>query len=211
MKLGIVVGACVLLIAALAPATRAALVLQSAQITNSYDRYSCSFGGFVQHDSGTTTDPFPNDAQNFAGVGPEGLRVLVNVMGSVGGSNSPTSHTREWRDYSFSVVFDIDQAYPFTFHKSYGTMFNDVPPYATLRREGDEPITLPVAGDLEGTLEPGRYTFSGATHFRESQPSLERQYSFTGAFKDTRLTVLPEPGALSLLALPLLWLRRRRG
>jgi hypothetical protein len=136
MKLGIAVGASVLMIGAVAPATRAALVLESAEITNSYDDWSYSSSlGVSQHDFGTTTEPFPNDAQNFAGVGPEGLRVLVNLTGHVSDLNGLSLKSHEWSDYSFSVVFDIDQAYPYTFHKAYSDSFYDFPPAARLQRE----------------------------------------------------------------------------
>jgi hypothetical protein len=211
MKLGIVVGVPVLVISALAPSTRAALVLESAQITNSYDGWSYNQGVY-DRDFGTTTDPFPNDAQNFAGVGPEGLRVLVNLTGHVSDVNGLSLKSHAWNDYSFSVVFDIDQAYPFTFHRVYGEGLYEFPPGASLQREGSQPIALPMVGDVTGTLEPGHYTFSGATHFRDvtQQSSIGQRYAYSGAFKDTRLTVLPEPAALSLLALPLLCLRRRR-
>jgi len=208
LKPAILLGASLLLTSVIPASAGGALVLQSAQIEHDVGN-SYFFAGPAGGSSAFATSPFPNDAQNSAGAGPGGLAALVNLTGTGGGAFGPLAVTRHWNDYSFSVVFDIDQTYPFTFHRGIGST-DDSMATATLWREGERPVTLPTSGGLSGMLEPGHYTFSGCTYFRQPSGSIRSPYSFRGGFTDTTLTVLPEPGAAALLSLPTLCLRRRR-
>src|SRR5205085_7572356 len=109
--------------------------------------------------------------------------------------------SKSWNDYAFQVLFDVDKASPFTFHRSFG-FTNDEVNRPTLQADGRPAVPLTFFGDTTGVLEPGHYKFSGRTNTSfVSPPALGGSFIDTQSFTDTRLTVLPEPGGLSLLAL----------
>jgi hypothetical protein len=155
-------------------------------------------------------NPFPNDGDNFARVGPDGLTVGVDLTGRF--SHAIGNYLNDGAtDYRFRVTFDVDEPALFTYSQRFTVISSDRDEPTFLQREGDAPVRLLYSG--AGTLTPGRYTFSGAT------PNLvamvgssipDRFYSFNVSFADVRLNVAPEPAALMLVATPLLMLRRRR-
>jgi hypothetical protein len=187
---------------------RAAVVLQSAYIINDTGWQSIYPPNPGTGETNTTTDPFPNDDKNFARVGPSGLEVLVNLKG-VGIASQGNGFSRSWNDYAFQVVFDVDQASPFTFHRSFG-FTNDEVNRPTLQADGRPAVPLTFF-DTTGVLQPGHYKFSGRTNTSfVSPPALGGSFIDTQSFTDTRLTVLPEPGAAAFLSLPAWCLLRRR-
>jgi hypothetical protein len=159
-----------------------------------------------------TPSAFPNDALNSARAGPDGLRVVVNRTGHSFGIYNQQGFSNSWQDYGFSVVFDVEEASPFFYRRTQG-FAEDALARLTLQAEGRPAVPLATFGDTSGILEPGRYTFSGDTNTRSyAGGGFFGPYDKTYSFTDTRLTVVPEPGAVSLLALPLLhlcrWTRR---
>jgi hypothetical protein len=188
---------------------RAVVSLELADITHSRGSQSFFPPGPGTSESSSTTDPFPNDAKNYARVGPNGLEVLVNLEG-IGSASQGNGFSRSWNDYAFKVVFDVDAASPFTFHRTLG-FTNDEVNRPILQADGHPAVPLTLFGDTTGVLEPGHYTFSGETRTSfVSPPAQGGSFTDIQAFNDTRLTVLPEPGALSLLALAALLPLRRR-
>jgi hypothetical protein len=166
-----------------------------------------------QQQSTTFSAPvaFPNDAQNIARVGPEGLQVLVNRTATdnhhpIGNLTGDT-----WTAEKFTVVFRLDEAAPFTYHRQVGPP-DDPIASATLQAEGQPAITLPpIIGDVSGMLPAGLYTFSGLMDYEQHLPTIPANGTFSGGFTNLRLTVAPEPGAVPLLAVGGLLACRRRG
>jgi hypothetical protein len=137
-------------------------------------------------------DPFPNDANNFASVGPEGLTVGVDLQGTFSHAVG-LNVIEDVNDYRFQVVFDVDHPAPFTFSRAHTSGPFDVDGPMSLRLDGQPPVQLFYSD--AGTLAPGRYTFSGDTDLLRlmGASGLPRSYNQNNNFAGVRLTVLPEP------------------
>jgi hypothetical protein len=187
----------------------ASVMLISAEMSGNSGGEGFS-GGFPVPNQNTSYGPipFPNDAQNFAGFTPDGLKVLVNREGSFSGNTHLGTYLRSWNQHSFKVVFDIDEPTPFTYHASRGvnTTFARL---VSLTADGQPPVQALYGGDASGVLPSGRYTFSGGTGAPGFVP-LTGPFSYVSNLTDIWLTVVPEPSALSLLAVPLAFACRRR-
>ena len=200
-----------LVLAAPAGSAVAAVTLQSAQLTSGSGHNYQSV--FSPPDYQPTTYgppvPFPNDALNFAGVGPDGLQVKVNRLARAS-YHLGNSLVQTWTAEKFEVVFRLDEPTPLTFHRSFGGTDDSIA-VLTLQAQGQPPVAgLPLIGDRSGILPAGLYTFSGVMDYEGFGGAGARDISVLAGFSDLRLTVAPEPGALGLLAAPMLLLRRRR-
>jgi hypothetical protein len=212
--------ACVMILSATAARPAAAAVtLRSAEITREAKTLSAGPIPITPDtprqisDTVTGPDPFPNDADNFARVGAEGLSVGADGRGTF--SHAIGNFLNESAsDYRFRVVFDLDEPARFSYSQAVGGpgsgqgIFFDGD--ARLQRDDDPPLLLFQSGS--GTLAPGRYTFSGDTNLVPAIGSarLDRFFAENIAYSDVRLTVAPEPTALSLLLLGGALLCRRR-
>ena len=200
-----IVGLVTLLSASLsAGSAAAAVVLESAELATG-NGFRTNPLGPPPYYRPTTFDPpvpFPNDAQNFARVGPQGLEVLVNRVASVTHDVTGNFTGDWWSAEKFAVVFQLDEPAPFTLSRTYGND-GDFRARLTLQAEGQPPIPnlpSPVQPPLSGTLPAGRYTFSGLMDYEMSLPNFPVNMVERGGFHNLRLTVVPEPGALGLLA-----------
>ena len=187
---------------------RAAVVLRSAELT----RHSEVVPRGGPAEVTDTTEPFPNDANKFAGVGPEGLRVSVDELSGTHAFINGNLIISTASDSGFRVVFEVDEPSAFTYHRP---PRGDVPPRdwgaVFLREEGGASVIngFNHYGDLAGVLPPGRYTFTGNT----ATPPVPGPLPGTSAstLRDVRLTVVPEPaGLLAAAGLALCLGRRRR-
>ena len=143
-------------------------------------------------------------------MGSEGLTVGVDGKGTFNHAVGNFLND-DASDYRFRVVFDVDEPSPYTYSQANTAQQITFDANALLQRDGDAPVSLLYSGS--GTLAPGRYTFSGNTDLVRmvGMSGLPRVYITTINFGDVRLTVAPEPSALSLLLVggPLLCRRRR--
>ena len=171
------------------------MTLDSAELTG--QSAIQPYGGDLQVTQ--TTNPFPNDSQKFAGVGPDGLRVAVDNLAGSFDNIFGNLITREWADQGFRVVFDLDQPAPFTYHRGPDMNIGSV----ALHQEGQsQPVFFAFAqGDLTGTLAPGHYTFSADTLVR-FWGAADVRGSGRANISNVELNVLvPEPAVLASLAL----------
>jgi hypothetical protein len=158
----------------------------------------------------TGPSPFPNDTQNFAGVGEDGLNTVVNLTGRF--SHAVGNFLNEsYTNQQFRIVFQLDEPEPFTF-KATSDVYARGLTQITLQAEGQPPVPFNPFFDTTGTLAAGLYTYSGAINGSGGLGYTgDRFFSNSVSFRDMRLTVVPEPGALALLgAGTVLVLRRRR-
>lgn len=207
---GIVSVAAWIITSVIAQHAGAAVVLRSAELSGETGSASMTAGQppFVSV-TPYGPDPFPNDGENFAGVGPDGLRVLVNQVALASGNTRLGSATRQWTNRAFTVVFETDEPAPFRYFRAIGGT-DDSMADTTLQAEGQPPIPLRFINETTGVLPPGRYTFAGATEFGTSMGPTNGPFTYRATFNDVTLTVAPEPAALPLLAASCLCLRRRR-
>jgi hypothetical protein len=164
-------------------------------------------------------NPFPNDARNFAGIGPDGLTVLTNLFASMH-FDTGNFIVHEYIDQRFRVVFELDAPAPFHFTMKPGNINYDLTLLPTLQAEGQPPVTLVdprtqtdfITWNTSGTLPTGIYTYSGNLNESQRPGGGSGQHrSERVSYLDMKLTVAPEPATLALLgAAALLPLRRPR-
>jgi hypothetical protein len=108
-------------------------------------------------------------------------------------------------------VFRLDDPEPYTFRPTSDVYARGIAQIA-LQAEGQPPVSFNPFFDSAGTLPAGLYTYSGTINGSGGLGySGGRFFSNSISFRDMRLTVVPEPGALGLLgAGMLLALRRTR-
>jgi len=195
-------------------ATRGAVTLVSANITRESKGTIAVSAGVpapeTRYHEIVGPNPFPDDANNFARVGSEGLTVGVDLKGTFSHAVG-LNVIEDVNDYRFQVVFDVDQPAPFTFSRAHTSGPFDVDGPMSLRLDGQPPVQLYFNSDT-GTLAPGRYTFSGDTDLLRlmGASGLPRFYNQNNNFAGVRLTVLPEPSLGVALAGGLLILCRPR-
>jgi hypothetical protein len=191
-----------------AGSARAAVILQSAELTTRHVLVPIG----APEEVTDTAGPFPNDASRFAGVESGVLRVSVDqLFGSSSFILRLSDNILSITDNSgFGVVFDVDEPSPFTYHRGSPA---PAPGWVILRAVGGTgaPVLPSQPGDFTGVLAPGQYTFTANT----GVPRLEgpQRTTVTSTIRDVRLTVAPEPAALAPLApaaLVLCLCRRRR-
>src|SRR5437762_3465805 len=112
-----------LLLTASARTTGAAVTLRSADLSGEdwslYQGHLPPGTPNPSHHTFFGPDPFPNDDRNSAVTGPDGLRVVVNRYGQlyhnqVGPPVQPFL-SEAYTNQRFRVVFDVDEASPFTY------------------------------------------------------------------------------------------------
>jgi hypothetical protein len=211
MKRGTLVAAAVVFIVTVSTTVRGAVVLQSAEMADGAGHsYHGVIGNSYQPTTYSPAVPFPNDAQNYATVGPDGLRIAAYKVAGF-------SHTRgnstveEWAADKFNVRFDLDEPAAYTYTRRYAGL-DDIG-VITLQAEGQPPVELPpyVIVDKSGVLPAGHYTFSGVVDFGSYSPwrgAEELVVRRNGGY-NVLLTVAPEPTALPVLGLMFVTLRRR--
>jgi hypothetical protein len=162
-------------------------------------RYQPGFGqpgGFYQPTTYTPAVPFPNDAQNFAGVGPEGLRVVATKSAFYTRSQG-NSLSESWTAHKFNVQFDLDEPASYTYSRSIVDTDDSVA-VINLQADGQPPIAvLPLFGERSGVLPAGHYTFSGGIEINGAAGS--GQFATARGGYALSLTVAPEPAVLPIL------------
>jgi hypothetical protein len=190
---------------------RGAVVLRSAEMAEGRGHWHSGIvGNSYQPTTYSPAVPFPNDARNYATVGPEGLRIAAYQVAGFSHARG-NSLVEEWAADKFNVTFDLDEPAAYTYTRRYAGL-NDIG-VVTLQAEGQPPVELPpyVRADQSGVLPAGHYTFSGVVDFASYSPwrGTEQFANRNGGY-DVLLTVAPEPTALPVLGLLFVTLQRRR-
>jgi hypothetical protein len=184
----------------------ASVTLQSAELTHGRGFFSAPlFGGPISSQD-TTYDPpfpFPNDARNFAVVGPEGLSVRVNRLAQYSHHRGNT-YVDDWTAERFLVRFELDQPATYTYERS---LSGGDDPGADVLLDGSR---MPLFGMTSGILPAGQHTLYGSMEYRWNGVINAPDFFHFGGFSDVRFTVAPEPSALLAATGGLLLVVRRR-
>ena len=140
---------------------------------------------------------FPNDQSNFAGIGPNGLNVLVNQTATFS-HHSGNTYIDDWTAERFRISFTLDEPAQYTYQRSLSGGDDSIGEV----RLGN--LVMPLFGQTSGISPAGQYTLSGTIDFQSYSPTEGPDVFRSASFRDIRFTVAPEPATLAVAAVMLL-------